>query len=152
MNIEIVELKPELALVYKEHVNMDNIVQVMDKGLNGTYAYLKELGKNPTNAPFCRYTNGTEDYTEFDLELGFPIAEEVPAKDGMYIMKTDGGKAVSAMHKGAYSTLETTYNVMMEYVQEKSLEMTGVYYDWYLNDPDSTSEEELLTKVVFLLK
>ena len=149
MDIKVTEQKSELALAYKEHATMENIVAVIDKGLNMTINHLMALGKQPAGAPYCCYTNGSEDLTEFDLELGFPVAEEVPVKDGMYMARTYGGKVVESMHKGAYDTLEETYTAMMRYVQENSLEMTGVYYDWYLNDPDNTPEDELLTKVVF---
>lgn len=152
MNIEITEQKAELAVVYRERALMENLVAVMDKGLNSIDAYLKTLGKHPTGAPFCCYTNGNEDFTAFDVELGFPVAGEVPVQGELHMGKTIGGKAVSATHKGPYSTLETTYMAMMQYVSEQALEMTGVYYDWYLNNPDSTPEEELLTKVVFLIK
>lgn len=152
MTIEMMEQKAELAVVYKERASMDNMSAVMDKGLNMAYGLLKEQGKQPAGAPFCCYTNASEDFSAFDLELGFPVTEEIPVKGELHMRKTIGGKALTATHKGSYASLETTYTAMMQYVSENSLEMTGVYYDWYLNDPDNTPEDELLTKVVFLLK
>jgi effector-binding domain-containing protein len=41
---------------------------------------------------------------------------------------------------------------MMDYVKDNSLELVGVYYDFYLNNPADTPENELLTKLVFPLK
>ncbi len=152
MKIEITEQKAELAVVYKERASMDNLNAVMDKGLNMAYNLLIELGKQPAGAPFCCYTNMSEDFSAFDLELGFPVTEEIPVKGELQMSKTLAGKALAATHKGSYAILETAYAAMMQYASENSLEMTGVYYDWYLNDPDNTPEDELLTKVVFLLK
>jgi effector-binding domain-containing protein len=62
------------------------------------------------------------------------------------------GKAICAMHKGAYKDIEAVYIPMMEYLVKNSLESTGVYYDYYINDPADTPESELLTKVVFPIK
>ncbi len=152
MEIIITEQKAELAVVYKERASMDNLTAVMDKGLNMAYDLLKELGKQPAGAPFCCYTNMSEDFSAFDLELGFPVTEEIPVKGELQMSKTLAGKALTATHKGSYASLETTYTAMMQYVADNSLEMKGIYYDWYLNDPDNTTEDELLTKVVFLIK
>jgi effector-binding domain-containing protein len=40
----------------------------------------------------------------------------------------------------------------MDYAKENSLESTGIYYDYYLNDPNDTPESELLTQVVYPIK
>jgi effector-binding domain-containing protein len=56
------------------------------------------------------------------------------------------------MHKGAYKNIEETYTPMMQYLTENNLQSTGVYYDYYLNNPADTPESELLTKVVFPIK
>jgi effector-binding domain-containing protein len=40
----------------------------------------------------------------------------------------------------------------MDYVKENSFELTGVYYDYYINNPADTPESELLTQVLFPVK
>lgn len=128
MNIEIVELKSDLALAYKEHSTMENMSEVMGRGLNAIYSRLKELGKQAIGAPYAAYLNAneTEDFAEFDLELGFPVAEEIPATENLYMSKTYGGKAVTATHKGPYSTLETTYCAVMDFIKENGSEHSSV--------------------------
>ncbi len=152
MEIKITEQKAELAVAYREHATPETMMAVIDKGLNLAFSHLKEQGIEPAGAPFCLYTDLSEGFKEFDLVLGFPVAEEIPLGAELRMTKTYGGKAVEAMHKGAYSKIEKTYEDMMRYVRENSLEMTGDYYEWYLNDPDETPEDELLTRVVFPIK
>lgn len=146
MNINVIEQKAELTLAFKEHTTMDNMITVMDKGFNAIYNHLKELGQQPTGAPYAAYlnVNESEDFAGFDLELGFPVADEVPVIDGLFMSKTHQGKVVTATHKGSYKTLEETYAAVMNYIREHSLEPTGTYYDYYLNDPSMTQEEENL--------
>lgn len=40
----------------------------------------------------------------------------------------------------------------MEWIPANGYTPTGVWYEFYLNDPAETPENELLTKIIFLLK
>jgi len=148
MSIEITEMKPELSLVYKEHTTNAKSDKVIEKGLNMVLAYLEELGIEPSGTPYVAYLNCTKDWSKFDLEVGFPVAEAVAEKDGMFMSKTHDGKAVVATHKGSHRSLNTTYGKMFKFMDEQSLAFTGTFYDCYLNDPATTPSKELLTKVI----
>ncbi len=78
MEIKITEQKAELAVAYREHASPENMMAVIDKGLNMAFSHLKEQGIQPAGAPFCLYANLSEGYKEFDLVLGFPVAEKIP--------------------------------------------------------------------------
>ena len=152
MKIEVVEQKSELSLATKKRATMENMMAIIDEGYGKIAGYLAELSKEASGAPYICYFNCTEDFSEFDLEMGFPVAEELPVKDGFYMGKTYEGKTLAGTHKGSYSKLEQAYAELMKYAAESNLELTGIYYDYYLNDPSVTPEEELLTKVVFAIK
>ena len=153
MNIETINKETELAAAVKyETVDFTNMGPVMGEGYQKLWAYVAQCGKQPVGAPYCKYTNGSDDFMKFDIELGVPVSEPLPEKDGIYMAKTCEGKAITAMHKGTYKDIEQTYAPMMQYLAENNLESTGVYYDYYLNNPADTPESELLTKVVFMLK
>ena len=150
MHIEIINKEAEIAVaVTYDAVDFANIVEIMNEGYQKLWAYVAECGKEVANAPYCKYSNGTEDYMKFDIELGMPVHEPLPEKDDIYMSKTCEGKAIVAMHKGAYKDIEETYTPLMQYLSENNLLSTGIYYDYYLNDPATTPESELLTRVVF---
>jgi len=153
MNIETINKEAEIAATVKYvAVDFTNMGPVMGEGYQKLWTYLAQCGRQMAGAPYCKYTNPSEDFMKFDIELGVPVSEPLPEKDGVYMAKTCEGKAITAMHKGAYKDIEKTYAPMMQYLEENNLESTGVYYDYYLNNPADTSESELLTKVVFMLK
>ena len=153
MNIETINKEAEIAIAVKyDAVNFTNMGPVMGEGYKKLWAYIAQNGKQMTGAPYCRYTNPSEDFMKFDIELGVPVSEPLPEKDGVYMAETCEGKAITAMHKGTYKDIEKTYAPMMQYLAENKLESAGVYYDYYLNNPADTPENELLTKVVFMLK
>ena len=148
MNIEVLELKPELALVYKEHTTNAKSDKVIEKGITMVSAYLEELGVKPSGAPFVAYLNCAEDWSNYDVEIGFPIAEAVAEKDGMAMSKTHEGKAVVAIHQGAHRSLNKTYGEMFAFMEKQSLAFTGTFYDCYLTDPAQTKTKEMQTKVI----
>ena len=158
MNIETINKEAEIAIAVKcDAVDFTNMAAIMSEGYQRLWAYLVQCpaaqsGGQMAGAPYCKYTNGSEDFMRFDIELGIPVIEPLPEKDGIYMSTTCEGKAITAVHKGAYKDIEKTYGPMMQYLTENKLESTGVYYDYYLNNPADTPEDELLTKVVFTIK
>ncbi|MDR2696954.1 MAG: GyrI-like domain-containing protein [Holophagales bacterium] len=153
MNIETITKESEIAIAVKyDAVDFKNMAGIMGEGYQKLWAYLGQRGKEIVGAPYCKYTNGSADFMKFDIELGIPVSEPLPEQDEIYMANTCEGKAITATHKGAYKEVEKTYAPMMQYLAENKLESTGVYYDYYLNNPADTPESELLTKVVFPLK
>ena len=152
--IETINQEAEIAMaIKKEAVRFDETMgDVMGEAYQKLYTYVTQQGKEITGVPYCKYTNGSEDFMQFDIEMGLPVGEPLPEQGEIYRSKTDAGKGICAIHKGDYKDIDKTYTLMMEYMAANNLESTGVYYDYYLNDPADTPESELLTKVIFLIK
>jgi effector-binding domain-containing protein len=153
MNIEVTNQKAEIAVAIKqESVTMAEISEVATGGLMKIFRYLEEKGVQITGAPYLAYKNANEDFSGFDVEMGIPVAREIATGGDFFMSKNCEGKAVCGTYKGAYKDIEVMYVALMEYMTENSLESTGVYYDYYINDPADTPESELLTLVVFPVK
>jgi effector-binding domain-containing protein len=153
VNIELINKESEIAVAVKfEAVNFNNMAEIMMESYQKLWTYLAKCGKQMAGAPYCKYTNGSENFIKFDIELGIPVSEPLPSQGEFYMSKTCEGKAITAIHKGAYKDIEKTYTPMMQYLVENKLESTGVYYDYYINNPADTPENELLTKVIFPIK
>ena len=153
MNIEVTNQIPEIAVAIKKvAISMDDIANVTTEGLGKVFAFLAEQGVQISGAPYLAYMNGSADFSQFDVEMGIPVAQEIAVSGEFYMSKNCEGKAVCAMHKGAYKDIEVAYVALMEYLAKNGFESTGIYYDYYINDPANTPESELLTKVVFPVK
>ncbi|MCL2083327.1 MAG: GyrI-like domain-containing protein [Oscillospiraceae bacterium] len=151
MEIEVTNQQSKIAVALKQKaVDMDKMMKVMGEGYCKLWRYVAGQGKEVAGAPYCRYTNANEDYTQFDIELGVPVNEEIPDSGEFFMSQTYEGKALAGTHKGPYSTLETAYCAIMDYAKENSIALTANdCYDYYLNNPGETPEDELLTQVVF---
>ena len=150
MKIEVTNQQAQIAVaIRRTAVSMAEIAEVTTGGFIKLMGYLSEQGMQIAGAPYLAYMNGNEDFSQFDAELGIPVLEEVPAQGEFFISKTYEGKAISTMYQGAYKDIEVAYVALMDYAKENALEMTGIYYDYYISDPANTPEDELLTQVVF---
>lgn len=153
MKIEVTNQQPQIAVAMKKTaISMEQIAEVTTGGYTKLMGYLAEQGKQIAGAPYLAYMNGNEDFSKFDIELGIPVSEAVPVQGEFYMSQSYEGKAITTTYKGAYKDIETAYVALMDYAKENVLEMTGVYYDYYISNPADTPENELLTQVVFPIK
>ena len=153
MKIEVTNQQPQIAVAMKmAAIGMEQITEITTEGFTKLMAYLAEQGKQIAGAPYLAYMNGNVDFSQFDIELGIPVGEAVTVQGEFFMSQTHEGKAIATTYKGAYKDLETAYVALMDYAKENALEMTGVYYDYYISDPADTPENELLTQVVFPIK
>ena len=153
MNIEVTNQKSQIAVaLMKENATMEEISVLATEGLQKVFGFLAQQGVGIAGAPYLAYKNGNADFTQFDVELGIPVNEEIAVSGDFFMSRACEGRAVTATHKGAYKDVDAVYIALMEYMAENKLESTGVYYDYYINDPADTPESELLTQVVFPIK
>ena len=153
MKIEVTNQQPQIAAAIKRMaLSMDKIIEAMDTDYSKLMEYITEQGKQIAGAPYCFYTNASEDYMTFDIELGIPVSEAVPVSGEIYMSRTYEGKALVGTHKGTYKDLEKTYCALMDYAKENSIDIANDCYDYYLSNPADTPEDELLTLVIFPIK
>ncbi len=91
----------------------------------------------------------------FEFDAGIPVAsapESVPEDSPVQTKDTYAGKAVKAVHTGAYGRLEETYDKVRAYMAAYGLEEGGYPWDVWISDPTQTPEEELITHVYFPIK
>lgn len=151
MKIELTERSSERALAVKKRTDMEGLKDVINEGYALILNHLAELGVQASGQPFVAYT-GQGSWEKFDTEMGFTVDRDVPCKGDLYMTKTHGGRAVTGTYKGSYEGLEKPYDEIYGYIKENGLEQVGAHYDYYLNDPSVTPENELLTKIVIPVK
>jgi effector-binding domain-containing protein len=52
---------------------------------------------------------------------------------------------------GRYGDITPAYDALTQFVKEQGYEPTGISYEFYLNDPAETPQEQLQTQIVFPL-
>lgn len=82
------------------------------------------------------------------------VDESVEGEGAVGIQNVGGGRYAVTTHKGPYENLESVYAELMGKWLPQSGERIGdcLCFEMYLNDPDSTPPEELLTDIYLSIK
>jgi effector-binding domain-containing protein len=147
---EIKTQDPQPTLSIRSRTSIQGLPRLLGESYGKIAGYLAELGEEPAGAPFAAYHN--MDMHDLDVEIGFPVAKAIRGKGEIQASQVPGGKLGYALHTGRYGDIAPAYDALMQFVKEQGYEPTGVSYEFYLNDPEETPQEQLLTQIVFPLK
>jgi len=154
---ERVEVQPVLALQIASESGADPqeiskaIGQAFDELQQVTQAHAMQFAGPPRTI----YNAYSPDGVEFTVVM--PIAAEVSGGIGegpVTIGEVPGGKALRFIHKGPYPKLMETYGKITEWMKTNGMLETEA--DWakytpmweeYVNDPESTPADELITQI-----
>lgn len=146
------ELTQQLAqpvLSIRTRAAVEKLPQVLGSAYGSIMQYLSETGEHPGGAPFVAYFN--MDMSDLDMEVGFPVAKALPGRGEIKPSEIPSGLYASCLHTGSYRQIEAAYTALMQWINENGYNPAGAAYEIYLNDPATTPESELQTKISFLL-
>lgn len=147
---DVKEKSHQPVLSIRARTPVDALPGILGEGINTIYQYLSELGEQPAGAPFVAYYN--MDMQDLDIEIGFPVAKELPGKEKVQSSHISGGLQATCLYTGPYPEIGLAYEELTQWVQDHGYQATGVAYEHYLSDPTTTPPEELKTQIVFPLK
>jgi effector-binding domain-containing protein len=147
---ELVNRTVQPSLAIRTRTAVQNLPQVLGQAYGAILQYAGRLGVQPCGAPFVAYHS--MDMQDLDIEIGFPFAQELTGHGAIQAGEIPGGKAVTCMHIGPYDQVAGAYDALQKWFGASSYIPTGVAYEFYLNDPQTTPPSDLQTQVVFPLK
>ena len=147
---ELKELSPQSVMSVRRRTPVQSLPKVIGDAYQAIAHYLGEIGEPPVGPPFAAYYN--LDMQDLDVELGFPVMKTLPGKGDIKPSEIPGGKAATSIHVGPYSDVEPSYNALFKWIKDNGYEWMGVAYEFYMNDPEVTPPEELLTQIILPLK
>lgn len=110
---------------------------------------LKESGR-PVAAFVDTDDNG------FKFEAMIPIdaapAGAVDLGPDAKIGSTPSGKAIKFQHRGAYDDVDSTYEAITAYLDEKGYDAQNVFVEEYLNDPKGSDDTALAMDIYVFIK
>jgi effector-binding domain-containing protein len=135
------------SVVIRTRSSVEELPQVIGAAYQRIATFLGTKKLAPAGPPYVAYHN--EDMQDLDLEIGFPLAEELKGEREFEASSIPGGEYATTLHIGPYSKFEVAYNRLTQWIEEQSLQPAGSCYEIYLNDPVDTHEDELQTLILF---
>jgi effector-binding domain-containing protein len=79
-------------------------------------------------------------------------AQRPPLSKDFDIGQSPAGKALKFTHAGAYDDIDTTYEAITAYLDEKGLKARNLFVEEYLTDPKTSEDPELQMNILVLIE
>jgi effector-binding domain-containing protein len=149
---EELTLTSKTIIYMKGNSTWDNALDALVDAFKSVYTYLDKQGLQRTGPPMTIYTQA--DDTGFHFQAAVPIAEA--PKDGpkgdIAVGTSPGGRALKFVHRGSYDSMDTTYEAITNYLDEKRLEAQDTFIEEYATDPVTTPEDQFVVTVYVPIK
>jgi effector-binding domain-containing protein len=149
---ENVTLPERTIIAIKGHSKWDDAFATLVDAFKSLDEYLDKHGIKPTGPAMTIYTE-TDDMG-FSFQAGFPIAA-APAdtpKGDISVGPAPSGKALKFVHRGSYDAMDSTYEAITNYLDDKHLEAQGPFIEEYVTDPVTTNPESLVVNIFVPVK
>lgn len=142
------EVQPTLAV--KGLTAMQDIPAFLAKAYGEIAEYGQLHNIQFTGAPYAMYFN--MDMDNLEIEAGFPVAGIFEGSGNVICGNLPGGRQFMTTHTGPYDGLAQTYDKVSEYAEENNIAFETTMYEQYLNSPEETEPEKLVTEIYFIIK
>jgi effector-binding domain-containing protein len=149
---EEVTLAPKTVVYFKGTGNWDSAFETIVDGFKSVNGFLSKAGIKPDGQPMTIYTS-TDD-NGFQFEAAIPVAEapKDPPKGDLAVGTTPTGKAYKFLHRGSYDSMDTTYEAITNFLDEKGVDAKELFVEQYVTDPVATPEDKLVVEIYVPVK
>jgi effector-binding domain-containing protein len=140
-------------IVYmKGTATWDNAYETLVDAFKSVRGYIDREKLKADGPPMTIYL-ATDD-TGFQFEAAIRVAE--PPKDSpkgdLAVGTSPDGRALKFVHRGSYDSMDTTYDAITNYLDQKGLEAKDLFIEQYVTDPTTTPEDKLVIEVFVPVK
>lgn len=144
---------PARTIIYlKGHTNWDTAFDTLVDAFKSLNEYFDKQGLKADGPALTVYTQ-TDD-TGFSFQAALPVAEapKDPPKGDIAVGQAPSGKALKFVHRGAYDAMDSTYEAITNYLDEKGLDAKELFIEEYATDPVKTSPDKMVVNVFVPIK
>ena len=148
-SIDIVTTDARKAIAVREKVRTGDSPQAVGRMFG---ELMPLIGKEVvcTGPPFALYHSWSKEET--DMELGFPISGEGISSGRVHTIELPAVRAATTLHVGPYDRLMETYDRMNAWMGESGHRPADYLWEEYLNSPDDTPPEKLMTRIYWPIR
>jgi len=141
---QTVELTARPALTLKGEAPLDDAQKAISEALGKLNAAVVKAGVKPSGKPIAVFSETSEKAIRFEAMLPLEKAPEGKGKldGGVEIGSTPAGKALKFEHRGPYEDIESTYEAITAFLDEKGLDTKDRFIEEYISDVADSEDEE----------
>jgi effector-binding domain-containing protein len=142
-------LDAQQVAAVRRHTSMATIGEDVPRGFAQIAAAIESIGARPAGPQFMVFHGRIDDEIGGEIELCHPVADAFTSIDDVYGTMIPGTQVASTIHRGSYDEVAPAYAAILAWMDENGREPAGPPREYYLNDPEITKTEDLLTEITF---
>jgi effector-binding domain-containing protein len=144
---------PERTIIYLQgHSKWDSALETLVDAFKSLTEYLDKHGITPDGPAMTIYTQ-TDD-SGFAFRAAVPVAQapKDPPKGDLAVGQAPSGKALKFVHRGSYDAMDSTYEAITNYLDDKGIEAKDVFVEEYTGGPLKAGDDNLQVTVFVPVK
>jgi effector-binding domain-containing protein len=151
---ETLELAVHPAATLDGKASRDEIYDAIMGSIAQIRAEIAKAGLKAAGRPIAIFLEADDTGFKYRAEIPLETAPDgkTALSDAVKIGQTPVGKAMRFEHRGAYDDIDTTYEAITAYLDEKGIDAQDVFVEAYLNDVKTADDPNLQVDIFVLLK
>ncbi|HXX06617.1 MAG TPA: GyrI-like domain-containing protein [Pseudolabrys sp.] len=144
---------PERTIIYlKGYSKWDSAFETLVDAFKSLQEYLDKQDVKASGSPITIYTQTDDAGFSFQAALPVGQAPKDPPKGDIAVGQTPSGKALKFVHRGSYDSMDSTYEAITNYLDDKQMEAKDLFIEEYATDPLKTDPNKLVVYVFVPVK
>jgi effector-binding domain-containing protein len=143
---------PRSVAAVRKRTSMATIADDIAAGFNEIAAAMHVQRTRVGGSPCIVFHGRIDDVSGGVIEMCRPVASSFHGVGEVYAARIAGGSVAVTLHRGSYDEMAPAYEAILAWIDEHGREPDGPPREHYLNDPETTKPEDLLTEVVFPIR
>lgn len=140
-----VTLEPRPVLILKGESTWDDGYEALMKAFATLRGEAKRLGLTVTDKPMSAFQETDDQKFKYEamVFLDKEPAATIKPQGGIVVGRSIAGKAYVFSHIGAYDDIDSVYEAITAWLDEKGLTSKGAFIEEYLNEPTGSDDAKL---------
>jgi effector-binding domain-containing protein len=149
-----VEVPARAVALIHDGSDWDNGFKTIAGDFKKIEAEISKSGLTQAGHPFAVFTETDDNGFKFDAMI--PLTEKPAGKEalgeGVLLGTSPSGKAIKFEHRDSYDSIDSTYDLITAYLDEKGLEARNLFIEEYLTDLKNSDDESLEVDIYVFIK
>ncbi len=148
------EVKSRPAIVVSGAAKWEDGYKAITSALAKARAAMLKANVKEGGRPIAAFVDTDDDNFKFQamIPLDAPVPAGVDLGADVKAGETPAGRAIKFQHRGAYDDVDSTYEAITAFLDEKGYEAQNVFVEEYLNDPKGADDSALELAIYVFIK
>lgn len=144
---------PERTIVFvRGKGTWDSAFETLIDAYKQLHSYLDREGLKPTGSAITIYTQTDDKGFTFQAARVVAARPKNPPRGDIAVGQAPAGRAMKFVHRGSFEAMDTSYEAITNYLDEKRLEAKDVFVEEYVTDLMTTPDDRLVVNIFVPLK